>query len=221
MLWAWEEPIDLRFLQPNQAGVAFLAASFHLEGDRIDFAPRMQPLRVAPSTYLMAVVRIDSSIEARPAYSMRQRRELVQSIVEVVATTGVKALQIDFDARQSERTFYRALIPDVRKTVGPSVFLSITALASWCEEGNWVGGLGADETVPMLFRMGPTGGAVRARLVERGQFPSRACRSSIGYTPDEPGVSLKRYQRVYVFPPWGWVWNARQVDAVLRETSRP
>ena len=58
-LWAWETPTDLRDIDSSRAGVAFLAGSLVLRGDDVGVRPRMQPLRVAEGTRLIAAVRID------------------------------------------------------------------------------------------------------------------------------------------------------------------
>jgi len=70
MLWAWERPDDLTSVDPQKAGVAFLARTIYLRppgtgvgktaGGDILLRPRLQPLRVAAGTPLMAVVRIDT-----------------------------------------------------------------------------------------------------------------------------------------------------------------
>src|SRR5690349_24446325 len=60
ILWAWERPEDLEFLDTNQFGVAFLAQTLVLQGDEVVFKPRHQPLKVRPETKLIAVTRIDS-----------------------------------------------------------------------------------------------------------------------------------------------------------------
>ena len=49
ILWAWERPEDLRFLDPRQVGVAYLAATLDLPDGRVLVRPRFQPLRVPDS----------------------------------------------------------------------------------------------------------------------------------------------------------------------------
>ena len=51
------------------------------------------------------------------------------------------AIQIDFDATKSERSFYRELITDLRQRLPANVHLSITALASWCMDDDWLSDL--------------------------------------------------------------------------------
>src|SRR5947208_1276081 len=60
VLWAWERPEKLEFLNPQSAGVAFLARSVSWRGGQIISRPRLQPLQVPPGTLLMAVVRLES-----------------------------------------------------------------------------------------------------------------------------------------------------------------
>jgi len=54
---------------------------------------------------------------------------------------GGKLVQIDFDARRSQRRFYVRLLRDLRRRMPPSLPLSITALASWCAYDDWLSGL--------------------------------------------------------------------------------
>lgn len=60
ILWAWERPEELRFIDPREVGVAFLARTIFLKGETIIVRPRLQPLSVPDQTALMAVVRIES-----------------------------------------------------------------------------------------------------------------------------------------------------------------
>src|SRR5215471_14395474 len=59
VLWAWERPIDLRRL-PAGTAVAFLAQTITIADGAYLVSPRRQPLRVDPSTPLVAVTRIDA-----------------------------------------------------------------------------------------------------------------------------------------------------------------
>src|SRR5271165_1481698 len=61
VLWAWERPEDLRFLDTRRAGVAFLAATAKILPDgSIQFHPRMQELLLPDGAAAIAVVRIES-----------------------------------------------------------------------------------------------------------------------------------------------------------------
>jgi hypothetical protein len=64
VLWAWERPEDLRFLDPTRAGVAFLAGTVRLGPKGMSYRPRLQLLQVARETRLVAVVRIETAVGA-------------------------------------------------------------------------------------------------------------------------------------------------------------
>jgi hypothetical protein len=208
MLWAWERPTDLRSLAPD-VGVAFLAQTLIVRNDAVETTPRRNPLLVSPHTPLVAVTRIES--HAPRLRSGQGAAESLQTMVKTMATAiaataslaRVRGVQIDFDAADSEREFYRALVVAVRQAVGPEVPLSITALASWCAQDRWMAGLPVDEAVPMLFRMGP----LHAPYVGLARSPSAAaaeCRGALGTSLDEPLHLRAAGRRVYVFTASPW-----------------
>src|SRR5947199_3176758 len=86
MLWAWERPEDLKFLDSHRYGVAFLAQTLTLKGDEVGFNPRHQPLQVPPDTKMMAVTRIESQkiTGQKPALSQNQRQQLVKLILRTL-----------------------------------------------------------------------------------------------------------------------------------------
>ena len=214
VLWAWERPEDLRFLRPGSAGVAFLATTIRLDGGKFTVRPRFQPLRVAPHTPLMAVVRIESG-HSGPVPAVAA---LAEEIAATARRPRIAALQIDFDARRSERPFYRELLAEVRRRLPAGVPLSMTALASWCLGDAWLDGLGVAEAVPMLFRLGPEREAVLSRVA--GGFPSPACSTSFGVSLDEPiSTPLPPAARRYYFSPVPW--RPETVNAILSERTSP
>jgi hypothetical protein len=222
--WAWERPEDLRFLSDQKAGVAFLAKTLYLETPQNNTTsqpsmfvrPRFQPLRVAPGTFLTAVVRIETSrsqppsaffknisseeqssqpqVDNQPPVSLDPQTSatLHRAANEISALQnlpGVRAIQIDFDTTVSQRSFYSALLSAVRRQLRPSMPLSITALASWCIGDPWLANLPPgtiNEAVPMLFRLGPDAADVLAFLHSGEEFPVAACRNSLGLSTDEP-----------------------------------
>src|SRR6266545_419310 len=46
VLWAWERPTDLRFIDPKEVGVAFLARTIRLRSGEVVVRPRLQPLNL-------------------------------------------------------------------------------------------------------------------------------------------------------------------------------
>lgn len=194
ILWAWERPEDLRFLDPVQTGVAFLAATALIQrnGD-VKFHPRTQRILLPAGIPVLAVVRVES-----PApHQAVELQPLLSALDEIVCLPNVRALQIDFDARSSERNFYRALLERVQaETTKP---ISVTALASWCAGDRWLEGEPIVEAVPMFFRMGK--GESHDMSIE-----SSICGNSIGLSTDEPWPAKRppRVNRIYLFNPHSW-----------------
>ena len=48
VVWAWERPEKLDFINPREVGVAFLARTIYIRGGVVSVRPRLQPLVVAP-----------------------------------------------------------------------------------------------------------------------------------------------------------------------------
>jgi len=192
MLWAWERPEDLQFLDPHAAGVAFLARTVSWRGAELHSRPRFQPLRVPPIAALMAVVRLESG--GTPPDVAGAAAEAASA----AGLPGVRALQIDFDAKESERRWYIALIARVRALLPPSMPLEITALESWCMGDGWIRGLPVSDAVPMLFRMGS------GEAYGGGDFRIGLCRSAVGVSTDELPESWPRGRRLFVFNPHPW-----------------
>ena len=219
VLWAWERPEDLSFLKINsinKTGIAYLAKTLSLNDNAVGVHPRFQPLRFPEGASLIPVVRIES--EGRPALSAEQRAKIVFEISELAHQKNIVALQIDFDAKQSERNFYRGLLTDLRRDWPAGVNLSITALASWCMSDTWIKDLPIDEAVPMLFRMGADNNQVRGYLKSGSDFSLDVCRYSIGISTDEVIDNLPSGRRVYIFNPRSW--NQQSASKALKIASR-
>jgi Protein of unknown function (DUF3142) len=206
VLWAWEEKQDLRFLK-GDVGVAFFAKHLRLRGTSVDMRPRRTPLLVNEATPLMAVVRIDGDERERPSLDALQLEKAMGELENVLQLPRVRALQIDFDARLSERFFYRDLLKALRQR-HPALPISMTALVSWCGSDSWIQRLPMDEAVPMLFRMGPDAVETRERLRRGQDYGPRLARCALGLSLDEPRDMVPRSwlkeRRVYVFHPSSW-----------------
>ena len=215
ILWAWERPEDLSCLDPGRAEIAFLAATIRIQNGRLKFLPRRQLLKLPAQTRRIAVIRIETDRKSEPGPFREEAAEIIGHVAEAV---HADRLQIDFDARVSERRFYRELLFAIREKLPESVPLSITALASWCMYDRWLAGLPVDEAVPMVFRMGPEGPMILRRLEVDGRFAEPMCRASIGISTDEPVGRLSKGKRVYVFSPTGW--SAEKLSDVYREVEK-
>ena len=199
MLWAWERPSDLRAIA-DDTGVAFLAQTITIAPERVSIASRQWPLKVNPGTVLSAVTRIEMPA-TRPIDTDAER--IAIAIAETSRFPGVAAVQIDFDAVESQRALYRRLIKDVRSRIDARVPLSITALASWCMGDRWLDGLPIDEAVPMLFQLGPLNEPYRS-VALAPDAAHRLCQSSLGTSLDEPVALRPSGRRIYVFNPQPW-----------------
>src|SRR5258708_25961019 len=69
MLWAWERPTDLRFINPRETGVAFLARTIRLHSSEIEVRPRLQPLDLSEATSIMAVPPVQTHPAPNPTFS--------------------------------------------------------------------------------------------------------------------------------------------------------
>ena len=216
VLWAWERPEDLRFLDPQEVGVAFLAASVELRNGETLIRPRLQPLRVASKARLIAVVRIAAASDA--ALSAAQLQQSAATILRVSALPRVVAVQVDFDAATSQRVFYRDLLVELRRRLPRAMPISITALASWCLHDDWISHLPVDEAVPMLFRMGAGTNETVSQLATGRDFSAPVCRDSLGISTDERWASLPTDRRIYVFRPEPW--TERGEMALFSEVRR-
>lgn len=204
LLWAWERATDLRFIDTKRIGVAFLAKSILLSSDDAVIRPRLQPLQLAEGTKVIAVTRIETDRDQKPSLSAKQRETVSRAITAMASLPRVSEIQIDFDATQAERAFYRDLIRDVRRGLPPGVRLSITALASWCMSDDWLSDLPIDEAVPMLFRMAGDGKQIVTRLNAGDDFKSEPCRQSYGLSLDEERPRLFPARKLFVFNPNAW-----------------
>jgi hypothetical protein len=200
ILWAWERPEDLRFIDPQTTSVAYLAKTINLRGDKVLVRSRLQPLRLAPGTRTVSVVRIETDRTDVPTLSSVQ---VQQTAREILNSSVSSVVQIDFDAKVSERDFYRSLLQAVRQQLPASTKLSITALASWCAGDDWLRDLPIDEAVPMLFRLGVDQHQFQRRLETGQTFESRMCQDSAGVSTDEP-VTPPTIDRLYIFNPQPW-----------------
>lgn len=213
ILWAWERPTDLRYINPRDVGVAFLARTIRLHGQEVTVRPRLQPLNLPEGAGVIAVARVETDAFRKAELSGQQREELAAAIVEMARLPRVSRIQIDFDATRSERQFYRDVILNVRGRLPDHVGLSITALASWCTYDDWISDLPIEEAVPMLFRMGVEEKQFSNRLDSGEDFKSELCRLSYGVSTDEPRRNLSPSRRLYVFNPDPW--TEKSVRAIL------
>ncbi len=200
-LWTWERREDLGGIDAASTAVASLDRTVFLWGGSIHTGLQRNGLRLPrdPRLRRMTVVRVETHAPVLTEATAEAMSEaLLRSLRE---GRGTSALQIDFDARRSERAWYRAMLNDVRAGMPAEMPLSITALASWCSGDRWMAGLPIDEAVPMFFRMEP---GVRGQNDPEVTIREPLCAGAIGLSTHEPWPKLTRGERVYLFADGGW-----------------
>lgn len=201
VLWSWERADDLRFVPPGVT-VAFLAGTVELRAGASAFVPRRQPLRLAPEGPRVAVVRLQPFGDRHLA--LAEVDEVAGLVLRGFGLPRAEELQLDFDARESERPAARALLQALRSRLPPAARLSATGLASWCLDG-WADTLPVDALVPQLFRLGSERLAVLSAFRE-GRALARSCRKARGTSLDEPDAlgAAALADTLYVFSPSPW-----------------
>jgi len=203
VVWAWERPEDLRFLPPD-VEIAALSGFIDLRGDRMVARGRRFPLFAAPKQVSTSVVHVQVNRSERLAWTPQLREETAAAVIALANHIPARRIQIDFEARPSERQALFDLVGDVKRRLSPGVELSVTALASWCQTEDWTSLMGADEIVPMLFRMGPWGASIRTTLASGGDFSQADCRRALAISTDSPITSAPVARRIYLFNPKSW-----------------
>lgn len=202
ILWAWERPEDLRFAG-GAAEIAVQTGFVELAGDGLQARGRRFPLKSAmpPSTALVHV-QIDHQ---RPLlWTTLLRARTSAAILHYAAAIPARRVQLDFEVRASERAVLLDMLADLRRGLPRETLLSMTALASWCDNEGWLERAPVDEIVPMLFRMTAGGEALRKRLAAGGDFRNPRCRAALGVAIDSPIARAPPGRRVYLFNPRSW-----------------
>jgi hypothetical protein len=186
--------------------VAAVVVSVEIAGHDIRVRPARAPLRLRADTWRLPVVHVDALTAWRPVLDDAAADALVAVVVEAARRGRVRAVQVDFEAVPSQRAFYAGVLRRVRAQL-PHARLSITALASWCLDDRWLGGLPVDEVVAMAFRLGPRAAAsterVRRTIAATPRWREPAC-DATGVAADEPPIALPATGTQYLFSPRAW-----------------
>jgi hypothetical protein len=202
--WLWRDaPVPAW----SQAVVAVVDRHVWLAGDKVLVRPGARPRHLAAATRVIPVVHVE--IDAlRPPASLRPARAAVLDAMRMAARATTSGwVQLDLEARPSQRADYRALVQDIRTALPHDIRLSVTALGWWCRSPVWLHGLAADEVVPMFFRMGRDNAALRGIVAAQPQQLHPLCRvGSAGFSRQEPFAPAvtARYRRTYWFDEQGW-----------------
>jgi hypothetical protein len=210
-LWAWDAPEDLQFLKDEQTAVAYYAGTIIVRNGTVLFRPRNKILKIPEGVSLYPVFRIENLSIGPP--SNDAATESVEIIAAHLAEKNFtnKDVQIDFDARTTDRPFYLRLLNSLRQRLPAKTHIAITALASWAMEDRWVPRGAADEAIVMLFSMGNTNDVLKT-INRRKLSVGDGIDTSIGISVNEPLTNarlshlkmIQTAQRLYLFNSRPW-----------------
>jgi len=203
VLWAWERPEDLSWLPPGY-GVAYLAATIFVSESGITTRPRRAPLRLPRDRFIEAVVRIEAGDTRPESIAASATDELAALIVAFGARPRVSGVMVDFEALNSQRLLWTALLVGTAARLPTSIPLSATTLAWRCRPDQDISVPEGTLVVPMLFRMGADGPAIRRSAQLSGRLSNTACAHALGVSLDEPMVLAAVPHHLYVFSPVPW-----------------
>jgi hypothetical protein len=205
VLYAWDRPEQLAALAGADVAVAVYTATVSLRAGDVVWRPRAHALTLPPGARRIAVVHVEPAAPAtRRPLDDGLRAFLVEKLVAVAHAPDVAELQLDYEAPRSERDFLRALVGDLRRALGPTARLSMTALASWCLFDDWVRDLPVDAVVPMVYRMGHDRAFVRRWLDEGNDFRVARCRQAVALSLADAPPRLPAGRRHFLFNPRSW-----------------
>ncbi|SDG78940.1 MULTISPECIES: hypothetical protein [unclassified Duganella] len=216
--WLWDEA---RLPAWSTREAAVLQRHILLSGDDILLRPRKRWPALPPSTLVTPVMHVEVSTVNPPVDIEKSRAIIVSAMMDAAARSSSGWVQLDMEAKPSQRVFYRSLVQDIRTALPPQLKLSVTALAWWCRAPAWLDGLAADEVVPMFFRMGKDSAAMRAILEQSPATLHASCRAgSAGFSPQEPFARAinERYAKNYWFDRYAWKRDGADQPPLSRST---
>jgi hypothetical protein len=210
--WIWpgsNGPLVARGDAAPYREAAVLVESLVLRASGVEHGGRTQPLALPDGVRLVPVVHVEATEDAPAEFTRAQRDAVVAAVRRHAgaAAAGAGLLQLDFEAPARERDAYRALVATVREALPAGVRLSVTALAHWCTQGDWLDRLSVDEVVPMLYRLGPRADDWRRRFAQDDAGLARRCRGpALGFATNDPppAALLARTARPYWFDEAAW-----------------
>lgn len=227
VIWAWQRPENLQFINPQEFGVAYLACRALLTENKVVYHWRNQSLRLPDKIAVAPTIRIDVDTKNAPKLNDEQIESLLKVIEQIAHRPGIAEIQIDFDARVTEREFYRKLLNALRQRI-PGTPISITALASWCLFDSWIKDLPVDETIPMMFSLGQEREKILYYFKTHKSFLFEGCCKSLGISIEDAEVNgimiplvkeRKIPVRIFVFSKTAW--NEKKIQSVRNLLGEP
>jgi hypothetical protein len=206
--WLWDEALLPAWSVPE---AAILQRHILLSGDTALTRPRRRWPAMPAATRVTPVLHVEVSTVNPPVDIESRRALIVRAMLEAANASTSGWVQLDMEAKPSQRVFYRSLVRQLRDRLPANIKLSVTALAWWCRSPAWLDGLAADEVVPMFFRMGRDNARLRAIVEQSPTTLHASCRAgSAGFSPQEPFAPQvsERYRKTYWFDRYAWKRSA-------------
>jgi hypothetical protein len=202
--WLWRDAPVPAF---SRTLVAVVDRHVWLAGDKVLVRPGARPRLLPRETRVIPVVHVEID-PLHPPAGLQAARDTVLAAMDSAARASTSGwVQLDLEARPSQRADYRDLVHRIRAALPADMRLSVTALGWWCRAPAWLDGLEADEVVPMFFRMGRDNRALRGIVATRPELLHPLCRAgSAGFSRQEafPPAVAARYRRTFWFDEKGW-----------------
>jgi hypothetical protein len=197
------------FRAPGYREAAVLVETLVIHEQGVERLPRTQPLVLPVGVKRLPVLHVEAASDAPDMLSEAQIADIVAAFLRRVdeAAAGAGVLQLDFEVPRRERASYSVLVARVRAALPAHLKLSVTALAHWCSESDWLDHLPVDEVVPMLYRLGPHAGHWRAQWSRGDPALAARCRGpALGFATNDPPPAqlLARTPRPYWFDESAW-----------------
>jgi hypothetical protein len=109
LLWMWDRP-QLFSSPPAGVGIAYLHATVRLSGDQARTSWRQWPLRIAPGVMVVPVVHVTLDNLAPSPVDEAQQQAIAAALEHAAAHSRSGWVQLDFEARRSQREAYAALL---------------------------------------------------------------------------------------------------------------
>lgn len=200
IFWVWHDS-DAPALLAGQE-LAVLQQHFVFDKTGTHLRQRMKPLHLRPGTRVTPVVHAQLANGDLPLLGQPQAKTLLKAVLQASQKSSSGWVQFDFEAPRQQRTFYLELVQQMRAQLPAHIKLSVSALASWCFEDEFMRQIAADEVVPMLFALGQPASTMHSQFLLQTPRLATACKQqAIGFARQEapPLKLLQRYPRRYWF----------------------
>jgi hypothetical protein len=200
ILWSWQRNDDLTYIDDN-VSVAPLVATIFVNAKGVLVEPRRNVLKINKNITLIPVIRLE--IPPHIKVSDDHIETIVRHIRSFVTSSNARCVQIDFDARKSQRPLYEKILTQLHAAM-PAIELSITALTSWCVGDVWIDTLPITHAVPMMYNLGKNAHEFKDDFKTKRKWRSKKCNGYIGFECNDMFTKPPRGWHVYVFNNNAW-----------------